>query len=224
MNANEICVPANSLAEPGEDGAAMSPGVGDEVEVSVTGRVTRAEGGNVYLQPVAVNGRPVESGDGEESLDDEERELSALNHGAAAMPLLVALLLCLLGFTAGAADLEWARRRSTSGGAVSNQVTVINTTLGSTNGLQAFSVEIDNYGSVTNYLLVFDSNTNQLANATPHFTSLAIPPGSTGSKNWGPSGAPFLYGVNVCLSTTPFSLTNAVTGGTATVIWSPVKP
>ncbi len=223
MKNSELCLPVSALSQPDEGGAAVAPGVGDEVEVSVTGRVTRSEGGDIYMMPVAVNGQPLPQGGegGDPSLEEEGEALSAMSHGSEGMGLLVALLVCVFAFSAGAADVEWAKRRSCPAGAVSNSVVVINNASGRTNGVQAFSAEINNFSGSTLYLLIFDSNTNQLAGAVPHMAAVAVPTGTTSGKDWGSAGMPFDYGVNVCLSTTPFSLTNASSGGTATVVWSP---
>lgn len=230
MKNGELCVPANALAEAGEaGGAGIAPEVGDSVEMTLTGRVTRTEGGELYIQPETVNGQALENkgmGDdaGGENYDmaGEEEALRAMPAGAASLLGVLALLFVMV-FGAGAADLEWARARTCTGGSVSNNVTVINNANGRTNGLQVFNVEINQFSGGTLYLMVFDSNTNQLAGATPHFTAVPVPTGSVGQKEFAGYGAPFLYGVNVCLSTTPFSLTNASSGGTATVIWSPIK-
>lgn len=51
---SEICVPADALAIDG-----TVPGQGDEVEFRCKGRVTRAEGGELYVTPTEVNGQPV---------------------------------------------------------------------------------------------------------------------------------------------------------------------
>lgn len=229
MNSGELCVPASALAEAGEaGGAGIAPDVGDSVEVTVSGRVTRTEGGQLYIQPETANGQPVSvgpkvAGEGDDyDMAGEEAALRAMPAGAASLLGVLALLFVMV-FGAGAADLEWARARTCTGGAVSNNVTVINNANGRTNGLQVFNVEINQFSGGTLYLMVFDSNTNQLAGATPHFTAVPVPTGSVGQKEFAGYGAPFLYGVNVCLSTTPFSLTNASSGGTATVIWSPIK-
>jgi hypothetical protein len=135
--------------------------------------------------------------------------------GGGMVSLLVLLAwLCLgLGEARAQAELSQARDRTCSGGAVSNYVA-------STVPTQVFSVEINNFSGGTLYLMVFDSATNQLANATPHFTALPVPTGTVGYKDYAAVGAPCYLGVNVCLSTTPFSLTNATSGGTVTVIHS----
>lgn len=221
MNNSELCIPAGALSEAGEMGGAMMPAVGDEVEVTVTGRVTRTENGETYIQPLTANGQPIEAGGSEmepEGMEDAaiEEELRTGNLKGGSMPLMVALLFCFLAFTAGAADLEFAKARACSGTIVSNYVAV-------TGAKQVFSVEIDNYTGATLYLMVFDSATNQLANATPHITPIPIPTGTVWGKDWGAAGIPFEYGVNVCLSTTPRSLTNASSGGIVTVVHSPRK-
>lgn len=224
MGNNEICVSAGALATDAEGGGSVAPGVGDEVDFTGKAKVARVEGENVYLTPTEVNGQPVMGAESPEqpTSDDPtlDEEVAAMNGGGGgALPgmLLVFLLACLslLAFPAQAQKAqEWARARDCSGGAVSNHVSVAVPT-------QAYSAEINNFSGATLYCLVFDSATNQLNGALPHFSAVAIPTASTGGKDWGAAGAPFRFGVNVCLSTTPFSLTNASAGGTATVIHSP---
>lgn len=58
---NEICVPSGALAIPGEGGNATAPEVGDTVEFTVSGKVSRTEGGELYVTPDTINGEPVES-------------------------------------------------------------------------------------------------------------------------------------------------------------------
>lgn len=53
----ETCLPGELLAVDG-----VSPAEGDDVEFSVKGTVTRTEGGNVYVQPTAINGLPIPAG------------------------------------------------------------------------------------------------------------------------------------------------------------------
>lgn len=222
MKNGELCVPMGALAEAGEGGAQMTPEMGDEVELIVTGRVTRTEGGEVYIQPTTVNGQPIEDKGGEsaESMEDQamEEEIKGYGQGGGSMALMVLLFLLLLrvgGLRVEAADLEFARARYCSGTIASNIVAI-------TPGKQVFDIEIDNYSGSTLYLMIFDSSTNQLAGATPHITPVAIPTGSVGGKSW-VAGMPFDYGVNVALSTTPRSLTNASTGGIITITHSPRK-
>lgn len=223
MNNSELCIPASALSQAGEDGQSVGPEVGDAVEVSIAGTISRSEGGNLYIKPTSANGQPIGGGPGESSMADEDaamdEEMGAYR-GAMGVSALVTLgiLAVLVGVLFGCADLyaaprdlSWAQARTCSGGAVSNYVAA-------SAPQQVFHVEINNLTGATLYLLVFDSATNQLAGATPHFSAVPIPTGSVGGKTFGSSGAPFHYGVNICLSQTPFSLTNATSGGTATVI------
>lgn len=226
MGNNEICVSAGALATDAEGGGSVAPGVGDEVDFTGKAKVARVEGENVYLTPTEVNGQPVMGAESPEqpTSDDPtlDEEVAAMNGGGGgAMPgMLLAFILAIFGLTEFAPAAyaqkapEWARARDCSGGAVSNYVATAVPT-------QAYSAEINNFSGATLYCLVFDSATNQLNGAVPHFAAVAVPTASTGGKDWGAAGAPFRYGVNVCLSTTPFSLTNASSGGTATVIHSP---
>lgn len=59
----EQCVPLESLGVPGEGEIMENPEVGDRVDYTVEGKVTRIEGGKAYVLPEAVNGKPIESGD-----------------------------------------------------------------------------------------------------------------------------------------------------------------
>lgn len=79
MGQNEICVPSSALEMPGEEvggdggggGAGVSPAVGDEVEFSVKGKVSRIEGGNSYVTPSEANGQPI-AGAGAKASDPGE--------------------------------------------------------------------------------------------------------------------------------------------------------
>lgn len=57
----DICVPSASLEVEGEDGKAIQPAVGDEVEVTVKGTVSKTEGGEIYVKPSSFNDVPVGS-------------------------------------------------------------------------------------------------------------------------------------------------------------------
>lgn len=218
---NEICVSGEALNVNAEGGGAVGPAAGDEVEFTGKGTVTRSEGGEVYFTATEINGSPVMNGEeaGDQGGEDMalDAEVQGMQGGAGAMGgMLLALVLCLLGWDAGAKDVEFWKNRTCSATTVSNYVAV-------TRPAQAGYVEIDNNSGATLYLLVFDSATNSLAGRTPHFPAVPIPTGSVGGKSFTSGGAPFLYGVNVCLSTTPYSLTNASSGGVAAVIWSPLQ-
>lgn len=74
----EMCVSANSLAI-GDETESATPQVGDEVEFTVTGKVSRAEGGNVYVTPSTINGSPVEATEGSEDAAFESEMENMLN-------------------------------------------------------------------------------------------------------------------------------------------------
>lgn len=81
MMAKEICVPAAALSAAGEgdEAAPVAPGVGDEVEMTIKGTVTRAEGDNVYVMPAEANGMPIEQAAGEPMGEgDTEEDMDAL--------------------------------------------------------------------------------------------------------------------------------------------------
>jgi len=69
---NCLIVKADSLAQAGEDGGANAPEVGDEVEITVTGKVTQLENGEAYVMAETVNGDPVVSESSESPSDDNQ--------------------------------------------------------------------------------------------------------------------------------------------------------
>lgn len=234
MKNGELCVPAGALAEGGENGEAMTPGVGDTVEVQVTGRVTRTEDGEIYLQPTAVNGQPMES---QEETDEAmtEREIGegrvpeGMQMGGGALMAWVLFFAFLLGHSMSyGADLQLAKRVSTSPAPSTNTVFLNVTGTGITNGMQVFKVIVPNLSGAAGYAMVWDSNTNKLVNAggaAGTGTPVAVRPVATGADvviDFGDAGAPFYSGINVCLSTTPNTLTNGALGGYLTVVWSPL--
>lgn len=80
----EQCIPADTVAvpDPDQDEAMVPPEEGDTVRYEVEGKVTRTEGGHVYVQPVAINGQPVNGNDEQPA---EEAELDKLRDEAGAM-------------------------------------------------------------------------------------------------------------------------------------------
>jgi hypothetical protein len=59
MGANgEQCVPLETLAMPGDGEQMTNPEVGDPVSYTIEGKVTRIEGGNAYVKPETINGKP----------------------------------------------------------------------------------------------------------------------------------------------------------------------
>jgi hypothetical protein len=59
MASTEQCVPLESLAMPEEGEQMANPEVGDVVSYTVEGKVTRIEGGKAYVEPTAINGKPM---------------------------------------------------------------------------------------------------------------------------------------------------------------------
>lgn len=222
-------MPANALAEAGEaGGAGIAPEVGDTVEMTLQGRVSRTEGGELYIQPMTVNGQPLENGGmGDDAGGDnydmagEEAALRAMPAGAGALLALLLWLGLMVG-GAGAADLQLAKRISTSAAPSTNSVFVNVPEAGRTNAMQVFQVVVPNISGSAGFALLFDSRTNKLVNASDLVAVRPVASGADVVIDFGPSGAPFQNGINVCLSTTPNTLTNAALGGYISVTWSPL--
>lgn len=96
---------------------------------------------------------------------------------------------------------------------VDRHVVATNNVVLGTNSSQVYSVSVYNGGASDVYLLVFDSSTNQLANARPSAPAVKVLAGTTGGWDFGAGGAQFYYGVNAAISTTPYTLTNATAVG-----------
>jgi hypothetical protein len=58
---NEICVPASAVSLAGEGGESVAPEKGDAVSGTVEGKVSRSEGGKVYVTLETLNGEPLEA-------------------------------------------------------------------------------------------------------------------------------------------------------------------
>ena len=70
----ELCVPSTAL-EMGEGADKAAPEVGDSVDFSATGRVSRVEGGHIYVDVSTVNDQPIapmKKPEGEEEPDGDE--------------------------------------------------------------------------------------------------------------------------------------------------------
>jgi hypothetical protein len=101
MKNSELCLPEGALAEAGEGGESIAPAVGDTVEFTLTGRVTRLENGEVYVKPETANGQPLEDEYSEEK-DMEAEEESLKNLGDGGGGLMALLLFLSLVFAPGA--------------------------------------------------------------------------------------------------------------------------
>jgi len=78
----ELCLPSQNLAVEG-----VEPENGDEVEFTVKGKVSRAEGGFTYVTPSMVNGEPVAASakkeePAEPKKDESEESFDSLMEGA----------------------------------------------------------------------------------------------------------------------------------------------
>jgi hypothetical protein len=69
MKNTDLCVPASALEQ--EDGT-EAPAVGSEVSVTVMGKVSKIEGGEVYLTPIMANGVPLQDKGGEKAVEADE--------------------------------------------------------------------------------------------------------------------------------------------------------
>lgn len=214
MNTNELCVPVGAVSAaggPADGDEGVAPGVGDEVEVTVGGRVSRVEGGNVYVTPETANGAPISGdtspADGEESGDEDEEMDSMVAGAKRSMGYLAALLLLLVGvFKAGAAqELMQANRLDCSTIGTNNWVVFSN------QASLVFTVEMDNFSGADVYLFLFEMGTNAVAGDRPAAAVVKVSTGTTGGKAYGPTGARF-ESLCVGASTTPFRYTNAGAG------------
>lgn len=71
----EIQVASAALAE-GDGDQSVTPAVGDQVEFTVSGKVTRVDGGMISVMPETINGSPAQAEPTEEeSLDHEMNEM-----------------------------------------------------------------------------------------------------------------------------------------------------
>ena len=76
----EQCVPTSAVSVPEEGEQMAEPEPGDTVRYEVEGKVSRVAGGHVYVDPVSINGQPVE-----EKPDEPVDELAGLQEEAGMM-------------------------------------------------------------------------------------------------------------------------------------------
>lgn len=81
MGGGEVCIPLKSLEQPDNSEAMQTPAEGDTVNFQVDATVTRIDGENAYVKPIAVNGQPLEQ-EGEDGGDEEQSEGDALRQMA----------------------------------------------------------------------------------------------------------------------------------------------
>ncbi len=63
----ELCLPQDVVATADDKDQKVAPEVGDEVRFDCVAKVTKVDGGNIYLSPTEVNGQPVGNEDKEEA-------------------------------------------------------------------------------------------------------------------------------------------------------------
>lgn len=68
--AEEVCVPLSAVAVNEDENASTPPDVGDDITVTLGGKVTRVEGDKIYFNPATANGEPIPAND-ENSGDDQ---------------------------------------------------------------------------------------------------------------------------------------------------------
>lgn len=78
METNEQCVPASAVQNDGK-----TPDQGADIEVTLKGKVTRVDGGNVYFKATEANGQPIEEDGGAEDLAPAEPTEESLRAAAA---------------------------------------------------------------------------------------------------------------------------------------------
>lgn len=81
MASMEDCVPLDALAMPDEAEQMENPAVGDKVQYTVEGTVSRIEGGDAYVTKTAVNGKKVEGKAAEPEPPDEMAALESEARG-----------------------------------------------------------------------------------------------------------------------------------------------
>ncbi len=59
MSSSEVCIPLTSLSMEDEDSKPVAPEIGDPVEFTATGTVSRVENGNAYITLETANGEPI---------------------------------------------------------------------------------------------------------------------------------------------------------------------
>jgi hypothetical protein len=69
MKNKDLCVPATALEQ--EDGM-EAPAVGSEVSVTVMGKVSKIEDGEIYLTPIMANGVPLQDKGSEKYVEADE--------------------------------------------------------------------------------------------------------------------------------------------------------
>lgn len=72
MDSSEVCIPLKALAQPDDQDQVQTPAVGDSVNFSTDGTITRIDGDNAYVKASAVNGVPLDDGSDEVQNPDSQ--------------------------------------------------------------------------------------------------------------------------------------------------------
>ena len=82
MAENEVCIDLASLAMPDDQDQMQPPEVGDKVQASIEGEVSRIVGGKAYVTMTSVNGNPVEA----EPEQNEAQEEAGIRQDVGGLP------------------------------------------------------------------------------------------------------------------------------------------
>jgi hypothetical protein len=226
MKNSELCVPEGALAEAGEGGNSIAPAVGDTVEMTLSGRVTRLENGEVYVKPETANGQPLEDEGSEEmDLESEEKSLKSLGDGGGMGGALMALmLLVLLAFAEGAQAqtygqaLRYSKQYNTT-------VVATNTHPASITPTAVHYIGVENSSATALWVWVGDTNVLAVpANGNiPAVAPKLVAAGGNAEYFFGPGGMPMRFGCVVATSTTDRTLTNSTASFVVTVVHSPIQ-
>ena len=81
----EQCIPLAALSQPDDSDQLTQPEVGDAVDYTVTGKVTRIEGDMAYVMAEAVNGQDVKAATPTPAAEAETETLQSLESAAQEM-------------------------------------------------------------------------------------------------------------------------------------------
>jgi hypothetical protein len=224
MKNGELCVPLAAVTEAGEDGAGVAPGVGDTVELTVTGRVTRAENGELYVQPETANGQPLADAAGGGDEMDLEAEGEALRGMAAGSAGLMLALLTLFLWVAGA-GAQGYREQLRYSKTYANSLVATNSYPASIVPTVVHKIIVENSSATALWVWVGDTNVTTPANNNfPVLPpKLAAATGGNVEYDFGPGGIPMRLGCVVATSTTDRTLTNSTASFVITVVHSPIQ-
>jgi hypothetical protein len=209
------CVPLDALAMPDDQEQMTPPAVGDEVNYSVTGKVTAINGANAIIERKTINGQPVDEKE-DDSQPDDEADLqteaqqmdgggSGGNTGGATMALILLLLSLALNSFGQSASLGG------DGTAVSNRVV-------SATAIKLYQASGFNTNASTLFIHILQTNAAPANGAIPIFI-VPAPPQTVWKIDFGAQGVD-LDSCAIAYSSTTNSLTTSPTAcGSITAIF-----